>query len=847
MSQIKFNARHGLSVGNALSISDDLGNFALTSLSVSGASTLAATSATSLSVSGATTFTLSPTAATPSVNDNSTKLATTAFVVGQAGTAGPVMDGTQTVGTSLLYSRQDHVHASDTSRAPTASPTLTGAVTLTGGSVAVSTPFLNVTQTWNGSGISFSGLKVTITDTLSANSSLMLDMQSGSNKFGVNANGSMVQVLATPNIARDIVGATGSRHIREYQDLKDDGVQGLPGSQINGLDSFEWGFTWNAGWDEGTTTYIKDRNNAGDHALMYRIDKKFKNQWWFSDGTTPGAISWINRIDFDLPNNIYTFNGTLITTDLIVTGTVGSLNLQSGSTISINSASVLSATTLGSGVVNSSLTSVGTIATGVWNGTAVPLANGGTGANTQVGAATAILPAASTSGHVLLTGGAGTFYWGPQTGAAGNVGTLLNTTRYVETATAGQTVFPTNLYVLGAKQLRVYINGVRQYDSEYTESTTTSFTLASPGAALGDVVMSEVDGYVNYQFTATATAFTPITGITATEVQSAIATLQNNKAALSDVTYIGTTSVALNRPSGALALTGVTVGGVTLAAQATGFTVAGGTTSKTLTVSNTLTLSGTDTATLNIGAGGTLGTGAYATIANYALLNGNAGQPFSASTFTGNLTGNVTGNASGSSGSCTGNAATATNATNATNATSTLQVNITNNNPVPNRYVVLSAGNTGYNALETNSAALYMYNGAFYMPQSYSNGLTIYNGGPNGLSGLNIAGNTVVTYQTISTAGTYQLENSANYVVITATTGTVTLTLSYVGQTYSALGRKLKIKTFGAIVNSASTNIAGFTSTTLQSSICAGVAGNWSELLCSYGTGNQWYIISRNP
>jgi len=39
-----------------------------------------------------------------------------------------------------------------------------------------------------------------------------------------------------------------------------------------------------------------------------------------------------------------------------------------------------------------------------------------------------------------------------------------------------------------------------------------------------------------------------------------------------------------------------------------------------------------------------------------------------ATSFSGALTGNVTGNVSGSSGSCTGNAATATNATNATTA-----------------------------------------------------------------------------------------------------------------------------------------------------------------------------------
>ena len=47
------------------------------------------------------------------------------------------------------------------------------------------------------------------------------------------------------------------------------------------------------------------------------------------------------------------------------------LNLASSQEFKINNASVLSATTLGSSVVGSSLTSVGTIATGVWQGTAV--------------------------------------------------------------------------------------------------------------------------------------------------------------------------------------------------------------------------------------------------------------------------------------------------------------------------------------------------------------------------------------------------------------------------------------------------------------------------------------------
>ena len=55
------------------------------------------------------------------------------------------------------------------------------------------------------------------------------------------------------------------------------------------------------------------------------------------------------------------------------------LDVATGKAYSVAGTTVLTATTLGSGVVNSSLTSVGTIATGVWNGTVIGSAYGGTG------------------------------------------------------------------------------------------------------------------------------------------------------------------------------------------------------------------------------------------------------------------------------------------------------------------------------------------------------------------------------------------------------------------------------------------------------------------------------------
>jgi hypothetical protein len=57
------------------------------------------------------------------------------------------------------------------------------------------------------------------------------------------------------------------------------------------------------------------------------------------------------------------------------------MNLASGKSYYINGTSVLSGSTLGSGVTGSSLTSVGTITSGTWNGSVVTGTYGGTGVN----------------------------------------------------------------------------------------------------------------------------------------------------------------------------------------------------------------------------------------------------------------------------------------------------------------------------------------------------------------------------------------------------------------------------------------------------------------------------------
>jgi len=92
-------------------------------------------------------------------------------------------------------------------------------------------------------------------------------------------------------------------------------------------------------------------------------------------------------------------------------------NLSSGNTYKINSADVLSNSSLGTGVTNSSLTALGTITTGVWSGTSITAFYGGTGLQTtftvgdilyaNTSSTWARLTANSNSGYVLTSAGSG--------------------------------------------------------------------------------------------------------------------------------------------------------------------------------------------------------------------------------------------------------------------------------------------------------------------------------------------------------------------------------------------------------------------------------------------------------
>lgn len=195
------------------------------------------------------------------------------------------------------------------------------------------------------------------------------------------------------------------------------------------------------------------------------------------------------------------------------------------------------------------------------------------------------------------------------------IAALAGTSGFLKKTAADTWSLDTNTYITGNQTIT--LSGV--VTGSGTTAITTAFA-ASP-TFTGTVTIPTLD-LTTAATTSAATSYFVETGSDGIVRPKALANVQSeivttaavNAAAATTVGTVTTgtwsaTAIADNKI--ASALTGKTYNGLTLTAAATGFTIAGGTTSKTLTVSNTLTLSGTDSSTLNIGSGGTLGTAAY--------------------------------------------------------------------------------------------------------------------------------------------------------------------------------------------------------------------------------------------
>ena len=250
-------------------------------------------------------------------------------------------------------------------------------------------------------------------------------------------------------------------------------------------------------------------------------------------------------------NSAYTLANTFANTFV---GTTGSISQSSGViSFSSNNGITVVATTSNNFAVSTSQ-DLRTTASPTFAGLTLtaPLAQsqGGTGATSSSGALTALLPTGTTSGYVLTTGGPGSFYWAASSGGGGGAtpGTTINSTRlsYTANGASGYTgnSFTTPTWTTST-QLRAYINGVRQFESEYSANSTANTITFSTAPTNGDAVLIEVDGYYVNPYYANNITYGPATGdipTSANTIQLAIDSLESRKAALVGATFTGIAS-----------------------------------------------------------------------------------------------------------------------------------------------------------------------------------------------------------------------------------------------------------------------------------------------------------------
>lgn len=558
INKIQFNARHGLSVGTTpTSIVDASGNISTTgTLGASGTSTLAAINATSLSVTGATAFTLSPTAATPAQNDNSTKLATTAYYVGQAGVASPLMNGLANAGISLLFSKQDHIHPTDTTLAPKASPTFSTQITITGGTVAANTPPVSITQTWNNAPTTFSGILSNITDTASAANSKLIDLQVGGiSKFNVDKSGNMT--FAGNFITADTNIELGSVAVPTDVTANGGGIT-LHGTTDKTII-----------WDNTNSNWTSNQSLNLSSGLAYKINNvSILNATTLGTSVISSSLTSLGTI------------GTGIWQGTVISPTYGGTGVNNGaatltSAANLTFAGAFAKTFTATGITTLTLPTTGTLATlagveALSNKTITLSAFNGT-----IGATTPSTISATTitaSNGIAITGQiSGTLGLGLN-GAAGSVAGAINSVTSGSLAISGSTIaqWSTTGFAVNLKSSAQQLEAIGAVASYGTGGGVCIDTNNSPGMGYirayansagtgGTNIRVSLNGAVIGDFT---TAGLIITGSLTTSGSILGSNLSGvntgDNAANSSTTYIGTTAVALNRASAPLVLTGIT-------------------------------------------------------------------------------------------------------------------------------------------------------------------------------------------------------------------------------------------------------------------------------------------------
>ena len=479
----------------------------------SGVSTVTSLNATNINASGIVTATSGFVGNLTGLASSATKLATgrTVAITGDLAYTSGSFDGTGNVtGTGTLATVNSNVGSFG-------SQTLIPVVTVNAKGLVTSVTTAAVGTALTVTGDSGSENIDLLTETLTISGGTNLTSSAASNSVTVNLdpNISLTSVVAsgiitaTSGFVGNLTGNINSSGVSTVTSLN---ATNINASGIVTATQFKTGASGsaigiNTNTISGPATITIDPAGVGDNTGAVRIKGDL-----FVDGTQ----FIVNSTTIELADFVVGIASTA-TTDILADGAgikIGpdntltydhtntalksseNFNVASGKTYKINGTDVLSSTTLGSGVINSSLTSVGTLtnlSVGNVNSSGIITATSGfvgnltgninssgvsTVTNLNIGGYVSIGNTIGAANQVIASTGVGVT-WKTFEDLLPQTRTGLTTS-----ATASQTLFS---FVYNVNFLDVFVNGVKLSSGEFTASNGTTITLAE-GAFANDTV-----------------------------------------------------------------------------------------------------------------------------------------------------------------------------------------------------------------------------------------------------------------------------------------------------------------------------------------------------------------------
>ncbi len=330
------------------------------------------------------TLTGVPAAPTAAADTNTTQLATTAFVVGQASSTNPAALGSVAIGTSLKFARADHVHAmpvlsalgAPTSAVSLNSQKITNLATPTADTDAATKAYVDAAR---------SGLDVKGSCRVAS---------TGSISFGA---GNETTISGAPLVVDGVTLVAGDRVLVKDQ---------LSSQFMNGIWEVVTPGTGSTGSWTRPSDFAGSAVTAGAFTFITEGSTNADSGWVLTTNDPTWGMTALTFAQFSGAGQITAGAGLTKTGNTLdVVGTTDR--------ITVNADSIDIASTYAG---QSSITTVGTISNGTWSATTIAVNKGGTGLTSYAigdliyasGATTLAKLAAAAVGKVLISKGTGT-------------------------------------------------------------------------------------------------------------------------------------------------------------------------------------------------------------------------------------------------------------------------------------------------------------------------------------------------------------------------------------------------------------------------------------------------------